>query len=220
MKPFLSALKFVSAFQGKKDARYYLNGVNFEFGEGKLTLVATCGTMLGVAEVEYGGVLRGRWMVPANDVKLILAALAQVAGATRTNGTVRVRGRGVDELSGRQVLAEILRRDTGAATLAQGAGDVAFLSSGPANLTIGQVSIECPDWRFVDYMRVIPAGAPDGDPTQHFDAGLLSTALKAIGPLAPTYKGNPAVTLKFFKNRGVLIEAGQTARAVVMGMTP
>ena len=48
---FQAALKMVSHAAGKKDTRYYLNGVHLELSSSRATLIATDGHRLALAEV-------------------------------------------------------------------------------------------------------------------------------------------------------------------------
>ena len=73
-KTFVEALKFVAVASGKKDVRYYLNGVCFELRPTSLTLIATNGHQMAVAEIagEFGDV-HADVTVKNDDVKTILA---------------------------------------------------------------------------------------------------------------------------------------------------
>jgi len=72
----IKALKFVQHAAGKKDVRYFLNGVLFEFTATGLTLVATDGHRLACIELEQNTVCGDLQVITTNDeVKRLLQML-------------------------------------------------------------------------------------------------------------------------------------------------
>lgn len=76
---FVQALKFATHAMAKKDVRYYLNGVCFEFlQDGGLTLVATDGHRMAVCSVTGLGecsIPPGQYIVSSTDVDVLLKIL-------------------------------------------------------------------------------------------------------------------------------------------------
>ena len=71
-KTFQAALKMVHHAAGKKDVRYYINGVHLEFSSSGLYLAATDGHRLAVAAIE-GEFLPGEITIGHEAVKQLLA---------------------------------------------------------------------------------------------------------------------------------------------------
>lgn len=71
-KTFQAALKMVHHAAGKKDVRYYINGVHLEFSSCGLYLVATDGLRLAVASIE-GAFEPGEITLSHDAVKQLLA---------------------------------------------------------------------------------------------------------------------------------------------------
>lgn len=69
---FQAALKMVSHAAGKKDVRYYLNGVHLEFSSHGVAAVATDGHRLAVAQIE-GSFEPGEITIGHDAIKQILA---------------------------------------------------------------------------------------------------------------------------------------------------
>lgn len=69
---FQAALKMVSHAAGKKDVRYYLNGVHLEFSSRGMSLIATDGYRLAFAAIE-GNFEPGEITISHDAIKQILA---------------------------------------------------------------------------------------------------------------------------------------------------
>lgn len=73
-RTFIEALKMVSLASGKKDVRYYLNGVLFELRPASLTMVATDGHQIAAATIagQFGDVFADV-IITNDDVKALQA---------------------------------------------------------------------------------------------------------------------------------------------------
>lgn len=78
---FIAALKFASHAAAVKDIRYYLNGVLFEFTDGRLYMVGTDGHRLAYAELDATAdeVVDTQAIVSGASVKLLLTAFKQAS---------------------------------------------------------------------------------------------------------------------------------------------
>lgn len=78
---FIEALRFVSHCAAIKDVRYYLNGVHFELSPTRLTIVATDGNRMAMAEIVGSfGDAAGAITIKGSDIKFILSAIKAVKG--------------------------------------------------------------------------------------------------------------------------------------------
>lgn len=72
---FFTALKFAAHAAGKKDVRYYLNGVLFDFSEGALQMESTDGHR--VAKIRLSnpaGLVKGRYIIKRESVEAVIRA--------------------------------------------------------------------------------------------------------------------------------------------------
>jgi len=159
---FCKALKFAAHAAGKKDVRYYINGVRLEIVGNTMSVIGTDGARVAVCAVRLDPTLPGdaAITIPNDDVKRLLSAFG------KAKGDIHLRIDIADSES-----APVLTASVGGATL-QGV----------------TLQVKGLDGVYPNVRRAIPAVGRDQGAMPHLDAKYLSEACASLEPMVDKYK--------------------------------
>lgn len=161
---FCKALKFAAHAAGKKDVRYYINGVRLEIVGNTMSVIGTDGARVAVCAVRLDPTLPGdaAITIPNDDVKRVLSTFGKDKG---------------------QVVLSIAKPDqpNGVPVLSCNAGDV-------------QLQIKGVEGIYPDIRRVVPPLNREKGGMPNLNAKYLAEACNALEPLTGAYKETRPLT--------------------------